>query len=76
MNNSPHAILDKCSDGPYFGYFSPAQAQELYFMIESLSDESVDKIESVETHSEVFSEFSMAADEAVKMEYAIAVLHS
>jgi hypothetical protein len=76
MNNSPHGILDKSSEGPYFGYFSPSQVQELYFMIDSLSDETIDKIESVETHSEVFSEFSMAANEAVKMDYAIAVLHS
>ena len=76
MNNSPHEILDKLAQTPYLGFFSPAQAQELLFLFESLSEESTDIIESVETHSEAFEAFRNAADSAVSMEYAIAVLHA
>jgi hypothetical protein len=76
MNNSPHEILDKNSQAPFLGYFSPAQAQNLFFLFESLSEDSTDTIESVETHSEVFEVFRNAAEAATGMEYAIAVMHA
>jgi hypothetical protein len=76
MNHSPHELLGTNSDCPYFGYFSPAQVQELLFLFESLSDEQIDIIESVETHSEVFEAFRLAVEIALDQEHALAVLHS
>jgi hypothetical protein len=76
MNNSPHEVLDKNSETPFIGYFSPAQAQRLLFSFDSLSEDSTDTIDSVETHSEVFEAFREAAETASGMEYAIAVLHA
>jgi hypothetical protein len=76
MNNSPHEVLDKMNECPYFGYFTPAQAQELYYFFEGLSEDSVDTIESVETHSEVFEAFRTAVAEAGSSEAAVAVLHA
>ncbi|HEY9716033.1 MAG TPA: hypothetical protein V6C69_01085 [Trichormus sp.] len=76
MNHSPHELLGTNSDCPYFGYFSPAQVQELLFLFESLSDEQIDIIESVETHSQVFEAFRMAVEIALDHEHALAILHS
>jgi len=76
MNHSPHELLGNNSDCPYFGYFSPAQVQELLFLFESLSDEQIDIIESVETHSQVFSAFRSAAESALDFEHALAIVHT
>lgn len=76
MNHSPHELLGSNSDCPYFGYFSSAQVQELLFLFESLSDEQIDIIESVETHSEVFEAFRLAVEIALDEEKAVAILHS
>ena len=76
MNNSPHEILDKNSDCPFFGYFSPSQVQELFYLFESMTEESLDTVESVETHSEVHEAFLSAASAALDSDYAIAVLHA
>ena len=76
MNNSPHEILGKNSDCPYLGYFSPSQVQELLYLFESLSEDSLDTVESVETHSEVHEAFLSAVSTALDADYAIAVIHA
>lgn len=75
MNNSPFEILDKNAETPFFGYFSPGQVQELFYLFEALSDDSIDTLESVETHSEVLDAFRTAASDALDYDFALAVLH-
>jgi hypothetical protein len=75
MNNSPHEILDKNSETPFFGYFNSAQVQQLLYLFESLDEDKVDTIESVESHSEVFHAFFEAVQEALDNEDCIAVVH-
>jgi hypothetical protein len=76
MNNTPNQLLDKSSECPFIGYFEPGQVQKLFYMFEALSEDSMDVIESVETHSEVFEAFRSALSDALDFEQAIAVLHA
>lgn len=75
MNNSPHEILGSNGECPFFGYFSPAQVQQLYYLFDSLSEDAQDTIESVETHGEVFEAFRGAVTEALDEELALAIVH-
>lgn len=76
MNSSPHDVLGKSGDCPFFGYFSPAIVQMLQSVIESKSVEELESIDSVETHSEVFEFIRAAVEQAALKEEAIAVVHS
>ena len=75
MNNSPHEVLGANGECPYFGYFSLAQVQQLYYLFEAMNEDAQDTIESVETHGEVFESFREAVEEAVESEQAIAIVH-
>lgn len=75
MNNSPHEILDKNSETPFFGYFNSAQVQQVVYLFDALNEDNLDTIESVETHSQVFHAFHEAAQEALDSEDCIAVVH-
>lgn len=76
MNNSPHEILGKSADCPYLGYFSPGQVQNLLLLFEGLDESAIDTIESVESHSEVYSALLSAIEVAQSMGYSLAILHA
>lgn len=75
MNNSPFEMLDKNSDTPFFGFFSPAQVQTMFYLFEALPEDALDTLESVETHAEVLEAFRTASSDAIDYDYALAVVH-
>jgi hypothetical protein len=76
MNNSPNQLLDKNADCPFIGYFEPGRVQEVHYMFEALTEDNMDIIQSVETHSEVFEAIRSAFADALDFEHGIAILHA
>jgi hypothetical protein len=76
MNNSPYDVLGKNSDCPYFGYFGPGDAQRVFNALSDIPEDTIDLIESFESHSEVFYALRDAAMDAVDAGYALAIVHS
>jgi hypothetical protein len=76
MNNSPNNVLDKSSDCPYLGFFSAGDSQKIYNLLQCISEDTMDTIESSETHSEVFHFMLAATEAAVDATCALAVIHS
>ncbi|HEY9712527.1 MAG TPA: hypothetical protein V6C72_03595 [Chroococcales cyanobacterium] len=76
FNNSPFDILGRNGDCPYFGYFNPAQTQEVFALLEGLTADVRDTIDSVYTHAEVFEAFFASSEEAVEINGALAIIHS
>lgn len=76
MNNSPNNIIDKSADCPYLGFFSAGDAHRAFTMLQALSEESMDIIESSDVHSEVFHTLFGATQAAVDASCALAVVHS
>ncbi len=77
FNNSPGNVLGNYGDCPLFGYFTPAQAQDLNACLEEL-DEGVtaDLVAKCGPVAEtVLHAFASAASEAAQRRAAIAVLH-
>ena len=76
MNNSPNNVIDKSSDGPYLGFFSAGDAQKVYNLLQCISEDTMDTVESSETHSEVYHSVFAATEAAVDATCALAVIHS
>ena len=76
MNNSPNMVLDKSADCPYMGFFSTGDAQKAYNLLQGVSEETMDTVESSETHAEVFHTLFEATQSAVDASCALAVIHS
>lgn len=76
FNNSPFDVLGRSGDCPYFGYFNPAQTQEIFALFENLPADVRDTIDSVFTHGEVFEAFFASTEEAVQTNGALAIIHS
>lgn len=75
MNNSPFDVLGKNGECPFFGYFSPGDVQRTFNSLDGLDEDTVDIIESCETHAEVFHAVHMATMEAVETGSAVAIVH-
>ena len=76
MNNSPNNVIDKSADTPYLGFFSAGDAHRAFTMLETLTEESMDVIESSDIHSEVFHTLFGAFQSAVDASCALAIVHS
>jgi hypothetical protein len=76
MNSSPNNTLDRSADCPYLGFFSTGDAQKAYSLLQGISEETMDTVESSETHSEVFHTLFAATQAAVDASCALAVVHS
>jgi hypothetical protein len=76
MNNSPNNVLDKSADCPYLGFFSAGDAQKIYNLLQCISEDTMDTVESSETHSEVFHSIFAATEAAFDATCALAIIHS
>ena len=76
MNSAPNNVLDKSADCPYLGFFSAGDAQRAFNLLASLSEEIMDRVESSQTHSEVYHTLLGATQAAVDASCALAVVHS
>jgi hypothetical protein len=76
MNNSPNNVIDKSAECPYLGFFSAGDAHRAFTMLEALTEELMERIESSDIHSEVFHTLFGAFQSAVDSSCALAVIHS
>ena len=76
MNSSPHNTIDRSADTPYMGFFSSGDAQKVYNLLQGFSEETMDTVESSETHAEVYHTLFAATEAAVDASCALAVIHS